>query len=302
MTAKSNLFALVLAAAICQIQPASAQQPLAAAQEKVCMDLAQLPVNAVTEKLMLFAGDVLGKNAELWQESDFQALLANARVCDGKPAGVEPAVSFAQWNVALTAVYPMVRKVTDLSVPIVEKYRSVFPVEGGIVLCTRLFDFRKDPVWLWNNSAEIFGRPFERMTPEQLAAARDLISECKPVLVQVLKARRLDEGDAEKLVKSMNISIDRDQKIPLVQIENLVSELVPKRDGKPIPLAYVSPNTLSVIRRVNSSLLRKVRLQTDDMVMISKWADSVFDLVPAGPDRAYAEVIKNAVTKEMFPG
>jgi hypothetical protein len=53
---------------------------------------------------------------------------------------------------------------------------------------------------------------------------------------------------------------------------------------------------------VNTSLLRKIRLQTDDMVLISKWADNVFDLIPEGPDRAYAERVKLAITRSMFPG
>jgi hypothetical protein len=103
-------------------------------------------------------------------------------------------------------------------------------------------------------------------------------------------------------VKSINTSIDRDQKIPQVHIENLVEDLIPIRDGKAVPLAYVSPNTVSVVRRVNTSMLRKIRLQTDDMVLISKWADNVFDLIPEGPDRAYAEKVKLAITREMFPG
>ncbi|NTF17490.1 hypothetical protein G6L37_03690 [Agrobacterium rubi] len=293
-------FALAICTSLFSHQ-AYAQEPLTTPQDETCLEMAQIPIGSVTDKLRLFAGDVLGKNAELWQERDFQALLANARVCDGRPVGIEPKVTFQSWMNALHGIYPIVRKVTDISVPISERYKGVFPVPGGLMLCTRLFDFRKDPIWLTSNSGEIFGKPFEAMEPEMLSAARKFVNECEPVLLEVLKARRKNENDAARLVRSINISIDRDQKIPEVHIENLDEQLIPKRDGKVIPLAYVSPNTVSVVRRVNTSLLRKARLQTDDLILISKWADNVFDLVPEGPDRAYAERIKSVITTSMFP-
>ncbi len=297
----ANLKSMVVALAIGFFQIPHAQAaPLGPGD--MCTNLAQMPVKQVTDGLRLFAGDVLGKNAELWQEKDFLALLANVRNCDGKPEGLEPTVSFFSWNTALNAIYPIVGKITAVTVPISEKYKDTFPLPEGRMLCTGIFDFRKDPIWLSNNSDQIFGIPFEKMTPSQLEAARAFLSECQPVLVEVLKLRGKNDADAAKLVKSINTSIDRDQKIPQVHIENLVDDLVPVRDGKAVPLAYVSPNTVSVVRRVNTSLLRKVRLQTDDMVLISKWADNVFDLIPEGPDRAYAEKVKLAITREMFPG
>jgi len=304
MTAKSKAIAFVLAlwAAAAPLAAASSQPALTSKQDEVCLELAQTPINSVTEKLKLFAGDVLGKNAELWQEKDFQALLANAQACDGRPPGIEPPVTFQSWMNALHGIYPLVRKVTDMSVPVTERYRGVFPVEGGLMLCTRLFEFRKDPVWLTNNSDEVFGQAFEEMDPSKLVAARKFMDECNPVLTEIIKARRKNEADVAKLIRSINISIDRDQKIRDVHIDNLSEELIPTRDGKVVPLAYVSPNTVSVVRRVNTSLVRKVRLQTDDLVLISKWADNVFDLVPEGPDRAYAERVKTVITRAMFPG
>lgn len=299
MAAKLKSMVVALAIGIFQIPEAQAA-PLPPGD--MCTNLAQMPVKSVTDGLRLFAGDVLGKNAELWQEKDFLAFLTNVRNCDGKPAGLEPTVSFYSWNTALNAIYPIISKITAVTVPISEKYKDIFPVPDGRMLCTRIFDFRKDPIWLSNNSDEVFGVPFEKMTPAQLHSARAFLSECQPVLVEVLRLRGKNDADVAKLVKSINTSIDRDQKIPQVHIENLVGDLVPVRDGKAVPLAYVSPNTVSVVRRVNTSLLRKIRLQTDDMVLISKWADNVFDLIPEGPDRAYAEKVKLAITREMFPG
>lgn len=299
MAAKLKSMVVALALGIFQTPNAMAA-PLGAGD--MCMNLARTPTKTVTDGLRLFAGDVLGKNAELWQEKDFIAFLQNVRNCDGKPEGLEPKVSFFSWSTALNAIYPIVRKITDVTVPISEKYKGIFPVLDGTMLCSRIFDFRKDPIWLANNSDEIFGVPFEKMTPSQLQFAKAFLSECQPVLVEILKLRGKNDSDAAKLVKSINTSIDRDQKIPQVQIENLVEDLVPIRDGRAVPLAYVSPNTVSVVRRVNTSLLRKMRLQSDDMVLISKWADNVFDLIPEGPDRAYAEKVKTAITRAMFPG
>lgn len=299
MAAKLKSMVVALALGFFQMPHAQAA-PLGSGD--MCMNLARTPIKTVTDGLRLFAGDVLGKNAELWQEKDFLAFLQNVRNCDGQPEGLEPTVSFFSWSTALNAVYPIVRKITDVTVPISEKYKGIFPVPDGRMLCSRIFDFRKDPIWLANNSDEIFGTPFEKMTPSQLQAARGFLSECQPVLVEILKLRGKNDADAARLVKSINTSIDRDQKIPQVQIENLVEDLIPVRDGKAVPLAYVSPNTVSVVRRVNTSLLRKMRLQSDDMVLISKWADNVFDLIPEGPDRAYAEKVKIAITRAMFPG
>jgi hypothetical protein len=299
----AKLKAILLAASIGLAPNATfSQQAVAKSTGDLCLDMASIPIQSITEKLKLFAGDVLGKNAELWQEADFQALLTNARNCNGKPEGIDPAVSFSSWNLALTTIYPMVRRITDVTVPLTERYKGIFPVEGGRMLCTKIFDFRKDSVWLTNNSDEVFGTPFEKMTPTQLTSARSFMADCQPALEEVLKLRGKNGDDAAKLIKSINTSIDRDQKIPAVQIDNLVEDLIPVRDGRVIPLAYVSPNTVAVVRRVNTSLLRKVRLQTDDLVLISQWADNVFQLVPEGPDRAYAERVKNAITKQMFPG
>lgn len=299
MAAKLKSMVVALAIGVFQIPHAQAAQP---GPGEMCTNLAQMPIKSVTDGLRLFAGDVLGKSAELWQEQDFLTFLANVRNCDGKPEGLEPTVSFYSWNLALNAIYPIVRKITAVTVPISEKYKDVFPLPEGRMLCTRIFDFRKDPVWLANNSDEVFGTPFEKMTPSQLQAARAFLSECQPALVEILRLRGKNDSDVARLVKSINTSIDRDQKIPQVHIENLVEDLIPIRDGKAVPLAYVSPNTVSVVRRVNTSMLRKIRLQTDDMVLISKWADNVFDLIPEGPDRAYAEKVKLAITREMFPG
>lgn len=164
MTAKSKMlgFVLAMSTVFLPVSQSWAQQPMMSQEDELCLEMAQIPIESVTGKLKVFAGDVLGKNAELWQEKDFQALLANAQLCDGRPAGVEPAVTFQSWMNALYGVYPLVRQVTDISVPVAEKYRNVFPVENGLMLCTRLFDFRKDPIWLTNNSDKIFGRAFEK--------------------------------------------------------------------------------------------------------------------------------------------
>jgi hypothetical protein len=293
---KATLMALMIGNAI--VPNSYAAQPSPA---DLCLDIAKMPIKSVTDKLKLFAGDVLGKNAELWGEQDFQALLANIRNCDGKPEGLQPTVSYYSWSLALNAIYPVVRAVTDISIPITAKYEGIFPANKGRILCTDIFAFRKDPIWLMNNSDEIFGVAFENMTPHQLRSARSFLSECQPVLKEVLKLRGKNDGDVDRLIKSINTSIDRDQKIPQIQIENLDPDLVPLKDGKPVPLAYVSPNTVTIVRRVNTSLRRKIRLQMDDMVLISKWADNVFDLIPAGPDRAYAEKVKLSITRSMFP-
>jgi hypothetical protein len=298
MAAKSK--AMFLALALSMLAPVSS--PAQPSQAQMCLDIARMPIKSVTDGLKLFVGEVLGKEAELWQEKDFRILLANVQNCDGKPEGLDPKVSYFSWNLALNAIYPIVLEVTNVTVPIAVKYKGVFPTKGGEMLCTRIFDFRKDPVWLTNNSGEVFGVPFERMTAPQLLSARAFLSECQPVLAQILTLRNKNDSDAEKLVKSINTSIDRDQKIPQIHIDGLVEDLIPVRDGKVVPLAYVSPNTVSVVRRVNTSLLRKTRLRTDDLVLISKWADNVFELIPQGPDRAYAEKVKQAITREMFPG
>lgn len=302
MKAKSNIIGIIVAMlAIGSFgDQVVAQQP--PPEDGRCVEMATTSIEATKDKLRLFAGNVFGKPPELWQENDFNILLANAKACDGQPVGLTPQVSYQAWANAVHNTATRMKPITDITVPLTEQFKNVFPVKDGRILCTHLFDFRKDDHWFTNNSGDIFGVPFESMDDRMRESARSFMAACEPALVEILKNRGKIGTEVAPLLKSMNVSIDRDQNIPKVQIENLVEELTPRRNGKVVPLAYVSPNTVSVVRRVNTSMLRKVRMQTDDMVLISKWADNVFDLVREGPDRAYAEKVKEVVRRGMFPG
>lgn len=297
MKAKSKLIASAFALVI----PFFSAHAAPKTEADVCRTLSQAGVSSTVETLKVFAGKVFGKPAELWQQTDFSTLLSHAKICDGKPEDSNQRVSFYSWNLALNNVYPDVIALTDISIPVSKKYVGVWPGNDGVALCSSIFAFRKDPIWLTNNSKEVFGVPFETMTAAQLDGARTFLDDCSPVLEGILKARGKNKEPVEKIVRSIKLSIDRDSRIPEVAIENLDPELVPIRDGKAVPLAYLSPNTVGILRRVNTSLLRRTPLQTSDQVLISKWADDVFKLVPEGPDRAYAERVKFAITTQMFP-
>ena len=301
MRAKSKILAALLIA-VAAAAPARAQIVQPTAQDKLCQQMVRIDPWDVALKLRLFAGPVLGKDAERWSLEDLQGLLANAQACDGKPQGARPTVSFSQWNLKLNTVYPMIKPVIEASATVRAKYAAAWSLPGGVPLCTALFGFRKDPVWLSNNSAKVFGTPFERMGPDQLAATRSFVGDCAPVLRQILDLRGEKADTADKLAGSIEKSIDRDQKIPMVTIEDLHPSLIAYRDGKRVPLAYVSPGTVSIVRRVNNAIVHGTRIKTQDLVVISKWADDIFRLMPAGPDRAYAEKVKEAATAQMFPG
>lgn len=297
MKAKSKLIAAVFALTI----PVAPAHSAPKTEADVCRLLSRAGVTTTVETLKVFAGDVFGKPAELWQESDFSSLLSHAKICDGKPDDSNQRVSFYSWNLALNNVFPDVVALTDVAVPISAKYSNVWPAREGVALCSSIFAFRKDAIWLTNNSEDVFGVAFESMSAAQLDGARAFLEECKPVLEGILKARGKNKEPVAKIVRSMRLSIDRDSRIREVTIDNLDPELIPRRDGKQVPLAYVSPNTIGILRRVNTSLKGKTPLQTSDQVLISKWADDVFKLVPEGPDRAYAERVKFAITTQMFP-
>lgn len=302
MSAKSKIIATIVTATV--FTGGSDKVAFAATVDQTCMTMARTNAATVSESLELFAGEPLGKPPELWETKDFQALLANAKVCDGLPANVIEKVRFTEWSSAMNAVYPSVKAVSDVSVPVFAKYAGMWPGAKEGILCSRIFDFRKDPIWLSNNADEMFGIAFEKMSPAQLQAVRSYTSECKPALLGILKSRpgnTMPTGIIDRLLKSIGLSLDRDQKIPDVHIDNLVKDLIPVRDGKPVPLAYVSPNTVGIVRRVNTSLLRNVKMQTEDLVLISKWAEDVYKLTPEGPDRAYAERVRTVVQKQMFP-
>lgn len=297
MKAKSKLIAAAFVLAI----PAVPAQAAPKTEADVCRTLSQTAVNSTVQTLKVFAGSVFGKPAELWQQSDFSTLLSHAKLCDGKPQDSNQRVSFYSWNLALNTVYPDVVALTDIAVPISAKYAGTWPANDGTALCSSIFAFRKDPIWLTNNSKEVFGIAFEDMTDRQIEASRSFLDDCSPVLEGILRARGKNKEPVAKIIRSMKLSVDRDSRIREVTIDNLDPELVPVRDGKPVPLAYVSPNTVGILRRVNTSLLRRTPLQTGDQVLISNWADDVFKLVPEGPDRAYAERVKFVVTTQMFP-
>lgn len=297
MKAKSKLFAAVIALSL----PFSTVQSAPASEGDTCRILSEAGVQRTAQTLKVFADDVFGKPAELWQEQDFASLLSHAKICDGKPEGAQQRVSYFSWKLAIENIYAKVLEVTSVAVPISQKYSGVWPAREGVAVCSSIFSFRKDPIWLTNNSKDVFGVAFEAMDATQLDKARAFLDECSPVLEGILVARGKNKEPVAKIMRSVRLSVDRDSRIPLVKIDNLDPELVPIRDGRPVPLAYLSPNTVGIVRRVNTSLMRKIPLQTSDQVLISNWADDVFKLVPEGPDRAYAERVKFAITTQMFP-
>lgn len=267
--------------------------------QDACASLALLSPKAVADSLKALSGEVLGKNADLWAVEDFRSVIASAEACHGKPEGMRHRVDAEQWRHHMKSAAETVLAVSERTAAIRTAYAPRW-TWGEIPSCVSVLRWRRDPVWHKDNSEDLFGLRLRVMDAEQRALVAGFARECVPVMETVLSANRLPIQDAAALAKDIEESAKREGEAAAENPEYLAPSLRVEHDGKRVPLAYLGESARRMVAVANHAVKTGYRLTTEQLIMLSQWSDKVRSQRSAGPERLYAERIRDFVREQMF--
>lgn len=302
MTARAK-FALALGMVTTLLAGGNAMAAGEPAAKDNCAILAHYNATKTARALLTFSMDIFGKHPERWTVDDIENLKRNAKACDNKPAEytVSTRVFYTNWKFALGG--DSVKKflaTSNKSTQVAGMVADRWPAGFRLPYCGDLIKWRRDPVWLLNNSKDIFNRPFTEVKEEDSATIKLYVEACLPVMQEILKIRKQGSGNAARLTSDIVRSLDRDMSAQRWNHVALVPELQITRDGQPIPLAYISIPTREVVLKINTSEQNKIALDIDSLSTISAWVMSMNRKSVEGPDALYVEAIKKIVSRQLF--
>jgi hypothetical protein len=302
MTARAK-FVLALGTLATLLAGGNAQAAGAPAAKDNCAILAHYNATKTAHALFTFSMDIFGKHPERWTVADIENLQQNAIACDNKPAEytVSTRVFSTNWKFALGG--DSVKKflaISNKSTQVAEMVAARWPAEFRQPYCGDLIKWRRDPVWLVNNSKDIFGRPFTEMKDEDSATIKLYVEACLPVMKEILKIRRQGSTNAVRLTADITTSLDRDMSAQRWNDVALVPELQISHEGQPLPLAYASEPTRDVVLKMNTSELNRVVLDIDSLSTISTWVTNMSRKSVEGPDALYVEAVRKIVSRQLF--
>lgn len=268
-----------------------------------CSILAHYNAAKTARALFTFSMDIFGKNPERWTVADIDNLKRNAQQCDNKPAEytVSTRVFASNWKFALGE--DSVKRflaISNKSTQIADMVASRWPSGFTLPYCSDLLKWRRDQVWLINNSNEIFGQPFTEVRDEDSFTVKQYIEGCLPVMEEILKSRKQGSRNAAKITADILAALDRDMSANRWSDVVLVSELQISHEGKAIPLAYASDTTKEVVLKINASEQNGNPLDIDSLSTISTWVTDMNRKSVEGPDAMYVSAIKKIVSRQLF--
>lgn len=273
----------------------------AEATEDPCALLAGMNPRDITKAMVSFSGPVLGKHPEDWTKEDLNNLLSNAHQCDGLPAEANRRVRASKWK-------PEITKLKDVVLPHATRSQTVrayFQPEwtaGTLPVCGDLLRWKRDPVWLTNNSKEIFGLSFGEMTDKQRGIALEFAAACVPVMQSILKIWKHKGNASEAFVADMRISSERDATAFAEMTELKSAYISVSWQGNQIPWAYLGENARKMVEMAERAMRENGRFSLEQMTVLSSWIETVDDAGNNGPDKAYANFIKDLISSQMFAG
>lgn len=302
MTARAK-FALafgVVAALLIGGNAMADEQP---AEKNNCAILAHYNATKTARALLTFSMDVFGKNPERWKVEDIDNLMRNAKLCDNQPVEytVSTRVFYSNWRLALgDDSVKRLLAISNRSTQIAETMKDAWPAAFRQPYCGDLIKWRRDPVWLINNSKDIFGRSFTEMKEEDAPAIKRYVEACVPVMQEILKIRRQGSQNAPKLSADILTAVDRDMSAQRWSHIALVPDLQIMHEGQHIPLAYASAPTREVVLKINTSEQNKIALDIDSLSTISAWVMNMNRRSAEGPDALYVDAVKKIVSRQLF--
>lgn len=288
---KSLAFAVLMAL----VSPAGAQTGAEA-----CSTIAQMRPESVANGLRSFSGDVLGKPADMWGHQDYANLLANAAACDGKPDGVTNPVNAKHWSRVMKSAFEKMGPYFARTAAVRDAY-SPHWTWGSPPSCLDVLSWKRDPIWLTENSEEVFGKAFSAMDSSGRAMSVGFSKECLPVMEAAVKASKTATAEAAAaIVEDIELAAARAEEASTENPEELAESLRVTHKGQRIPLAYISEASKKMVRFASDIEKRNVKLTTDQLIMLSKWAEKVTNERGQGPERLYADAVRKIIRKQMF--
>lgn len=273
--------------------------PASEAADDPCGQLALMQPKAVSDSLKALSGEVFGKSVDLWTTEDFRQVVATARACHGKPQGMRHRVNAGLWQRHMEAAAEAVLPVSARTASIRDAYAPRWTM-GEVPSCLEVLGWRRDPVWNKDNSEEIFGLRFRTMDAEQRALAAGFARECVPVMEEILEANKMPVADAAAVANDIEESARREGEAAAEDPEEIAPRLRVEHEGERVPLAYLGETSRRMVAVANHAEKTSYRLTTEQLIMLSTWSDKVRSQRNAGPERLYAERIRDFVREQMF--
>lgn len=297
--AKTILIAAVFATALygnASAQPAAVTMT----HDEKCAYLSTIDADKLHQALTSYAGEVMGKEPERWEDADYINLATNADACNGQPVNIVNKVNADFWRMKLADAQKINAEINRRSLAIASTYAKFWTSEGPFPACASFLHWKRDDIWLTNNSKELFGKSFMEMTPDELGFYKRVAQECEPVMGAILDRWRRHPSQAEGIVKSIVQSIELDALAAQEKNLQIPQDMVVMNDGSRIPIAYLRPTTQKVVKRVLALEKANRVMPTNSLLQISKWADQLETEGKEGPDLAYARTIKSIVASHLF--
>jgi hypothetical protein len=302
MTARAK-FALAFGVVTTLLISGNAMAAEEPAEKNNCAILAHYNATKTARALLTFSMDIFGKNPERWTVEDIENLKRNARACDNQPAEYTTTtrVFYNNWRLALgDDSVKRFLAISNKSTQIADTMKEGWPTGFRLPYCGDLIKWRRDPVWLINNSRDIFGRSFTELKEEDSAAIKRYVEACMPVMQEILKIRKQGSQNAAKLTADILTALDRDMSAQRWSHIALVPDLQITHEGQPIPLAYVSNPTREVVLKINTSEQNRIALDIDSLSTISAWVMNMNRRSTEGPDALYVDAVKKIVSRQLF--
>jgi len=282
---------------------AIAAPTLPASANENCEIMASLVPNQVRLNLERFSADVLGKPTDLWTEDDFRNLAANAEVCRGTVSETNPSVPVdpAVWARHLNAAASKVLPISAMT-HAARNNRKQDWSWGEVPGCMSVLTWKRDPVWNDDNSSEIFGLDLKDMTTHQRKTVRAFTTDCLPVMKEILEIYGKSASTAELIAEDIVRSAEREDLAASENVSMISPSLRVTRNGRRIPLAYLSASTMEAVEIANRYEISGTTMPADELVRLSRWSEKMAKETKDGPDAAYAEAVRKIVGKHLFGG
>lgn len=308
MTARKKL-ALALALGMTWLNTHAMAEQVQSEPKDNCSALAHFNATKTANAIFTFAMPVFGKHPERWTVTDVENLMKNAKECDNKPVeyAVGSRVYYSNWRFAMAD--ERVKRFLDLankSTQVRDLVKEKWPEQMKIPYCSDLLKWRRDPIWLTNNSKDIFGQAFIETKDESLPILKLYVEACLPIMEGILKARKVGRSGAVKITAT-KITVDilsgleRDMSAQRWQEIALIPELQLVHNNQIVQLAYVSDQTRDIALKINTSEQNKIPLDIDTLSTISAWINDMNRRnTNDGPDALFVAALKTIVSRQLF--
>lgn len=272
------------------------------ANTDTCQHLADISPTYVQDALQALSDDVLGKPADIWTAEDFSSLLLNVEFCKNKrmDATDKSNVDYNQWTKQITEAARKLLPITTQNIAIMEAYHPYWNW-GDIPSCKVILSWSRDPIWIEDNSEDIFGKSLADMTKVERSYLKGFIDECTIVLDLMRKQIKVEKNAVDRILQDVKLSIQRENKASDEDLSQIAESLIILRKGKRIPLAYIGPTAQRWVKFANSFEINDTSMRVEDMINLSRWIEKVdTDKNKESPEILYARAVRDIVSRRMF--